>query len=136
MILSWNFKQSELILCIFTCAISITVTQNGLKMFASILNIKSLVTDTSSNAAGSVLFNVLEKHAESNQEVTLEIDSDLTLSSSFLNTSIGEYLDKYGVETFKKCVKFKGNRNQFNRISTYIANYEKLHADKAHSLSL
>jgi len=105
-------------------------------MFASILNVKSLVTDTSSNAAGHILFNMLEKYVEFNQEVTLEIDSDLTLSSSFLNTSIGEYLDKYGIEAFKKNIKFKGNRNQFNRILIYISNYEKLYAHKAHTPSL
>lgn len=90
------------------------------------IDLKALVPDTSSNSSGSILFKVLHDAISRGSDVVLEVDNDLTLSSSFLNSSIGEVLDSYGLITFKKHVKFKGNKNQFERLANYISYYEKL----------
>jgi L-2-hydroxyglutarate oxidase LhgO len=90
------------------------------------INIRSLVPETSSNLSGTILFKELHRALNNGSIVILEVDNDLALSSSFLNSSIGEILDKYGLSTFKRNVKFKGNKNQFERIATYISYYEKL----------
>lgn len=91
------------------------------------LILKNIVQDSSSNEQGVVLFQYL-KNAFLNEEVLiLEIDSELTLSSSFLNTSIGEFLDSYGLDSFRRTVKFKGAKNQFTKLSKYIKSYTELY---------
>ncbi|MFD0989109.1 STAS-like domain-containing protein [Mariniflexile jejuense] len=49
------------------------------------------------------------------------------MSSSFLNTSISQFLDKYGLNSFKQTVKFKGSKNQFSRLSYYINKHSSLY---------
>ncbi len=87
--------------------------------------LKNLVSNTSSNSQGFVLFNELKKYKQ--DVVILEISNDLTLSSSFLNSSIGEYLDTFGLTEFKQNIKFKGSRNQYLRISKYLEDYSRLY---------
>jgi hypothetical protein len=95
-------------------------------MKTATITLNKLVEESSSNSSGLVLFNEIER-VDFGASIILEIDSDMPLSSSFLNSSIGEYLDKYGMENFKRRIKFKGNRNQFKRISDYISQYTRLH---------
>lgn len=87
--------------------------------------LKNLVADTSSNRSGLILFNAIE-NTDKNDIVILEIDNRMSLSSSFLNSSIGSYIEKYGLKEFKRKVKFKGNKNQFARISNYIEKFSML----------
>lgn len=87
------------------------------------LILKSLVKNSSSNEQGMILFNSLENAYLSQDSLILDVDSELTLSSSFLNSSIGQFLDKYGLNNFKQTVRFKGSKNQFSRLSEYIKKY-------------
>ncbi|CAM1361970.1 conserved protein of unknown function [Tenacibaculum soleae] len=91
------------------------------------LILKDLVQDSSSNNQGAVLFNYLNDAFINEESLVLEVDSDLSMSSSFLNTSIGCFLDKYGINSFKKTVKFKGSKNQFSRLSHYIKSYSEIY---------
>lgn len=90
----------------------------------------NLVNNTSSNSEGFVLFNELKRCLNRGQKVILEISGESTLSSSFLNSSIGEYLDNFGMETFKENVKIKSNKNQFQRLSKYLSNYSKVYGNR------
>ncbi|SDS41913.1 STAS-like domain-containing protein [Winogradskyella sediminis] len=91
------------------------------------LILKDLVKNSSSNEEGMVLFNVFQEAYLNNTQILLEIGSDISMSSSFLNTSIGEFLDKYGFLKFKETVKIKGSENQFNRLNNYINKYKDLY---------
>lgn len=91
------------------------------------LVLSNVVQSYSSNDDGLVLYNELEKHAATDEEIMLVVANEVAFSSSFLNSSIGLFLEKYGIETFRKKIKFKGNRNQFERLGQYIKNFEKAH---------
>lgn len=90
------------------------------------LNLKNIHSNTSSNIEGGKLFKELVSAKENGDQLILQVDSELALSSSFLNTSIGLFLEQYGVDHFKKTVKFQGSRNQFERLSSYIKQYSNL----------
>jgi hypothetical protein len=89
--------------------------------------LKNIVRDSSSNEEGVKLFNILQAAYSKKEHLLLQVDSDLTMSSSFLNTSIGLFLDKYGLNTFRNTVKFKGSKTQFSRLSNYITEYNNIY---------
>jgi hypothetical protein len=91
------------------------------------LILKNLVINTSSNTEGVVLFNELKDAYLHKEIITLDIDGNLSLSSSFLNSSIGSFLEMYGLTEFKSIVKFRGPKSQFEKISEYINNYSELY---------
>ncbi len=93
-----------------------------------VLVLKNLVENSSSNEQGMVLFDYLKNKYLENKPLILQVDSGLSLSSSFLNSSIGLFLEEYGLDNFKKIVKFKGSENQFIRISNYIKKYSNIYA--------
>lgn len=90
------------------------------------LILKTLIDDTSSNSEGLVLFSRLKNAHLNNSPIVLVVDSDLHMSSSFLNTSFGYFLEEYGISNFKKTVSFKGSKMQFDRLSKYINSYLEL----------
>jgi hypothetical protein len=92
------------------------------------LILKNIVKNSSSNEQGMVLFDSLQNAYLSKDSLILYVDSDLSMSSSFLNSSIGLFLDKYGLNSFKETVKFKGSKNQFSRLSDYLTKYSSLYA--------
>lgn len=94
-----------------------------------IIILKSIVSNTSTNEQGGVLFNVFAKAVKDNEPFILQVSNDQPLSTSFLNTSVGKFLELYGTDTFKEHIKFKGNRAQFERISNYVDKYKKLYLD-------
>lgn len=91
------------------------------------LILKNIVKNSSSNEQGMVLFDALQNAYLNKDSLILYVDSDLSMSSSFLNSSIGLFLDKYGLANFKQTVKFKGSKNQFSRLSDYINKYSDLY---------
>lgn len=91
------------------------------------LILKNIVKNSSSNEEGVILFNALQEAYLNRELLLLDVDSDLSMSSSFLNTSIGAFLDKYGFASFKEIVKFKGSKTQFSRLNNYISKYKKLY---------
>lgn len=91
------------------------------------LILKNIVKNSSSNEEGVILFNALQDAHLNGELLLLEVDSNLSMSSSFLNTSIGVFLDKYGFSSFKETVKFKGSKTQFLRLNNYISKYKILY---------
>lgn len=92
------------------------------------LVLKNIVTDSSSNEQGMVLFKSLQNAFLNSDSLILDVDSNMSMSSSFLNSSIGLFLDKYGLNSFKKTVKFRGSKNQFSRLLDYINKYSSLYS--------
>ncbi|MFV0564925.1 MAG: STAS-like domain-containing protein [Flavobacteriaceae bacterium] len=91
------------------------------------LILKNIVKNSGSNEQGAVLFHHLQDAYLNKDTLILHVDSSLSMSSSFLNSSMGLFLDKYGLNNFKQTVKFKGSRNQFFRLSDYINKYGTLY---------
>ncbi|MBW8242507.1 STAS-like domain-containing protein [Muricauda oceani] len=91
------------------------------------LILKDLVKNSSSVDEGFVLFDHLKNAYLNGEVILLEVDSDLALSSSFLNSSIGAFLDDFGFTNFQKTVKFKGSKNQFERLKSYVEKYRGLY---------
>lgn len=90
------------------------------------LVLKDIVKNSSSNDQGSVLFELMKNAFLQKDVILLHVDSDLSMSSSFLNSSFGEFLDSYGLNSFKQTVKFRGSKSQFLRLSDYISQYNSL----------
>ncbi len=90
--------------------------------------LKDLVNNTSSNSEGLVLYDYLQRAVIEKELLLLYVDNDLSLSSSFLNTSIGLFLDNYGIKTLKNTIKFKGSKNQYLRFIDYIQKYNSLYS--------
>ena len=91
------------------------------------LILKELVNNYNSNEEGMKLFGELKKAVETDCLLILAVDSEAAMSSSFLNSSIGLFLETFGLETFRRLIKFKGSKNQFERLATYIQKYTSCH---------
>lgn len=91
-----------------------------------IINLRTEFGNTSSNAQGVMLYTFLEKVHASNSKVVLVIDAEQTISSSFLNSSIGSFIDNYGYSAFKGMVRLKTTKNQYNRLSKYFVAYKSM----------
>lgn len=91
------------------------------------LVLSDLVDDSSSNTEGLKLFYALEKNINE-KEIILVVNNEMALSSSFLNSSIGYFIESYGVEKFKHLIKVRGSKTQFGRILNYIEKFSSLYA--------
>ena len=85
------------------------------------LFIKDIVPDTYTNAAGFVLFTILNKHILDGQSIILSFKDSTPPSSSFLNSSVGELLDHFGFAKFKSMIKFIDlNMTQAQTLKNYF----------------
>lgn len=91
------------------------------------LILRDIVKNSSSVEEGLILFNHLKSAYLKNSTILLVVDSEMSLSSSFLNSSVGAFLDDYGFTNFKSTVKFKGSKTQFQRFNKYLKNYNDLY---------
>ncbi|MBN8697692.1 MAG: STAS-like domain-containing protein [Bacteroidetes bacterium] len=83
--------------------------------------IADVVKGTSTNAEAVPLFILLDKAISSNKSVILSLKNCPPLSSSFLNSSIGELFDKYGASALKGKLSIKDyTPTVANSIKNYI----------------
>lgn len=92
-----------------------------------LITLNHIVDNCSSNVEGVKFFNALDSAIKVDNEVIIVVDNDSALSSSFLNSSIGMFVEKYGIEFFKKNIKFQGSKNQFGRISNYLNKFSTVY---------
>jgi len=71
-----------------------------------IIYVKQVSHDTYSNSSGYQLFVILDKHFKDNSRVDVSLKNATPMSSSYLNSSIGELITLYGFDKFKSVVKF------------------------------
>ena len=98
-------------------------------MTPSIITLKvfEITGDTVTNAGGYTICVAMEKAFDDNLKVIWDMDGVPTLSSSFLNSSIGDLIDKYGISFFKAHFSItKYTRFQVEFIKDYITKYELL----------
>ena len=91
------------------------------------IQLKNTSHSFSSNKDGLILFNIFERTIKEKSSILLEIDNEIAMSSSFLNSSFGEALNLYGLDVLKSHIKIKTSKNQFERISNYISKYKRVH---------
>lgn len=91
--------------------------------------LRDIVSDTSSVNQGLILFEIFKQTYLSDEKLVLDVDNDLSMSSSFLNASVGAFLDEYGLSSFKNMLKFKGSKTQFLRFSKYLESYNELYLE-------
>lgn len=91
------------------------------------ITVKDIVSNTETNVEGVKLYCIIEKTIKDNSTIILEIENDMILSSSFLNSSLGSILDNYGFNNLKNNLKLKCNKYQFQRINTYLNKYKELY---------
>jgi STAS-like domain of unknown function (DUF4325) len=70
-------------------------------MKKEIVKVSEVITGTSTNAEGYPLFVVMDKIIENRNIIVLSLKGCSIFSSSFLNSSIGNLLEKYGVAEMK-----------------------------------
>ena len=92
------------------------------------LDIKLIVPDYFSNDGGRALYDKMTECMNEKSVIELKFNDDMNLCSSFLNSSIGEFIENYGVDCFKSKFRFRGNKNQFKRISYYIKKHSEVYA--------
>lgn len=89
------------------------------------INIKDIIKDKSYPDAGRELYILIEKYAAEEERIIIDLRDVEALPSMFLNVSIGQYIEKNGVETLKKKISFANiTKSQIERLKVYIAHYQ------------
>lgn len=91
------------------------------------ISLKSIVLNTDTNVEGIKLYCVIEKSLKQNNIFILEIEDDMPLTSSFLNSSLGNVIDNYGYSLLKNHLKLKCNKNQYDRVIKYLFKYNEIY---------
>ena len=87
----------------------------------STIRLMDIVSGTSTNAEGLLLFNVLDNILLTSQKVRLTLDGATPFSTSFLNSSIGCLVDKYGIEATRKRLVFLNlTKSQIKKMTSYF----------------
>jgi hypothetical protein len=91
------------------------------------LVIKKMVTGTSTNSEAVTLFIEMKKSTELGDCFVLSFAGIDYVSSSFLNSSIGEYIETYGFDAFVKNIKFTDcNKDLATMIKSYVTKFKTL----------
>lgn len=89
--------------------------------------ITSIVSGTTTNAHGLSLFLELKSYYEKGEKLVVSLENCPVLSSSFLNSSIGSFIDEYGMDELKKTISFVNyTSSQIEYIKTYVSQYLEL----------
>lgn len=89
------------------------------------LYIKDIVSNTVLNQEGVRLFDAISNSIEED-EIILSLTELEPMSTSFMNSSFGTLIDKYGLETVKNKIKLIDYRpTQARRIQDYFERYLK-----------
>jgi STAS-like domain of unknown function (DUF4325) len=85
------------------------------------IRIMDVVSGTATNAGGIALFANIDKILSTNQKVRLSLDDCTPFSTSFLNSSIGNLIDKYGIDKFKSLIVYSQIKpSQIKKLKSYL----------------
>jgi|SRR6218665_1150480 len=96
------------------------------------LVLKDIVHGTSTNSEAYNLYLEMQNGVgDKNQSITLSFAGIAYVSSSFLNSSLGEFIDKYGFDFFAKHMKFTDCKPELaKQIKDYVIKYKSLERRK------
>lgn len=76
--------------------------------------------------AGKRLYDLIVDNINQCSKITIDLEGISSLPSMFLNVSIGQYMDEYGLDSLKNKISFvKITKAQAERIKEYIDKYVK-----------
>lgn len=85
------------------------------------IRLMDIVPGTSTNADAVALFVAMDQLLDSGNKIRLSLESATPLSTSFLNSSIGNLVDKFGLEKFRSQVVFSHlTPSQIRSIKAYF----------------
>ena len=85
------------------------------------INLMDIVNGTTTNADAVPLFIVLDREIQSGNKIRLSLECVTPFSSSFLNSSFGELVDKHGFTKIKKSVSLINyKKSDAIRIKNYL----------------
>jgi len=91
------------------------------------INVNDIVLGTSLNADGYKLYLAISGAFENGKDVLLSFKDCQPLSSSFLNSSIGELSENFGFETIKARIKVTEiTKSNLNQLKKYMADIKDL----------
>ena len=93
------------------------------------LPLMAIVSGTSTNTEGDVLYGALSPYVRSGQVVRLSLHDATPMATSFLNTSFGQLIDAYGLAAVRasvRLVQFVPSHAQ--RLKDYLDHYLPLAA--------
>jgi hypothetical protein len=89
--------------------------------------IKDIVEDTYTNASGFVLYTVLKPYIESKNCVIVSFEGKLSCSTSFLNSSFGQLIEEFGIDSFKTNIKLTDiTKTNASFIKKYVTSFMSL----------
>lgn len=91
------------------------------------IQLKSIVLNTDTNVEGIKLYCIIVSSLKQGNPFVLEIEDDMPLTSSFLNSSLGNIIDEYGYSVLKSHLKLKCNKNQLDRVRKYLFKYNEIY---------
>lgn len=90
------------------------------------MNLTSIVSGTTTNTDALPFFYEMEKSFSNGEKLIVSLDNSSTMSSSFLNSSIGEFIDKYGLDGLQKTLSFVNyTSSQIDYIKKYVDYYKE-----------
>lgn len=95
-------------------------------MWTIILN---QIFDTSKDAAdaGTSLYSQIKLLIDSNNKAVIDMTGVTSISSVFMNVSIGRIIDEYGMDTLRKTVSFSNiTQQQAKRLKEYLERYSNI----------
>ncbi len=85
------------------------------------IRIMDVVTGTSTNIEGIALFNCIDKYLSCGQKIRLSLEGCTPFSTSFLNSSFGDLIDKHGLDKFKSMIVYSNIKpSQIKKIQGYF----------------
>ena len=91
------------------------------------INILELYKETATNEAGELLSNNVIPILEQNEAIQLDFSETGAISTSFLNSSVGRWIDIFGISTVKDLVKFSGlTKYQAQSLQKYLRDIQGL----------
>lgn len=91
------------------------------------LIVNNISNGTSTNSEAFSLYLELQKTARDNNSIILSFTNITFVSSSFLNSSIGQFIDEFGFNYFSKHIKFADCTPELaKRIKDYVVKYKSL----------
>ncbi len=88
--------------------------------------IKDIVVGYTSNSDGLILKAAIEQSINASGSVILSFEGVTSASSSFLNSSIGEIIDKYGLIFLKNRIKITNYTPSIAlMIQKYVSNFKE-----------
>ena len=72
---------------------------------------------------GDFLYENLVMAFQKRKKVLLQFDKHSIITPTYLNSSIGKFIDVYGAEELKKTIQIKGSTRNINFFKQYIKDY-------------